>query len=290
MIRDISSGKLMIVSDLHGNGYDFRQVHKVYQTLKAKGKADYLVFLGDLIHAYPGKQKDESLEMIEDLMDLKANQAESDVICLLGNHEFVHIYHIPLAKGQLEFTSWFEYRIQKCREEVIRFFMDMPLMLRTQGGTLINHTGASNRYENQGDISLKELKDFNHQDGFTKHLEGIKTFDPQIGSEFMNTTKGDFLWDILMNGNEKQFGEDYHGFVDRLLQLTSDDRQEQPLNTLVSGHIAAEYGAEVVGERHLRICTSAGALGDLEKKFLLIDAAKTYKDAAELIEYCRDLY
>jgi hypothetical protein len=106
----------------------------------------------------------------------------------------------------------------------------------------------------------------------------------------MSTPKGDFLWDILMNGNEKQFGEDYHRFVDNLLKLASEDRQENPLNTLVCGHIAAEYGAEVIGEKHLRICTSAGALGDLEKKFLLLDAAKEYKDAADLIEYCRDLY
>jgi hypothetical protein len=228
--------------------------------------------------------------MIEELMDLKANDPDSDVICLLGNHEFVHIYHIPLAKGHLEFTSWFEYRIQKCRREVIQFLMEMPLMLRTQGGCLINHTGASNRYGVREEISLVDLKTLNHQDGFSRHLESIKTFDPQIGAEFMNTSKGDMLWDILMNGNEKQFGEEYHRFVDDLLKIASDDRQENPLNTLVCGHIAAEYGAEVVGDKQIRICTSAGALGDLEKKFLLIDAAKKYEDAADLIEYCRDLY
>ena len=290
MIRDISSGKLMIVSDLHGNGYDFRQVLKTYQKLKEKGKADYLVFLGDLVHAYPGKQKDESLEMIEELMDMRANQPDSDVICLLGNHEFVHIYHIPLAKGHLEFTSWFEYRIQKCREVVIQFFMNMPLMIRTEGGVLINHTGASNRYGMDEKLNLQDLKDFNHQVDFTKHLENIKKYDPQIGSDFMNTDKGDFLWDILMNGNEKQFGEDYHKYVDELLAFVSSDRKDHPLNNLVCGHIAAEYGAEVVGEKHLRICTSAGALGDLEKKFLLLDASKKYADASELIEYCRDLY
>ncbi|WP_421920131.1 metallophosphoesterase [Marinifilum sp.] len=290
MIRDISGGKLMIVSDLHGNGYDFRQIQKTYKQLKKKGKADYLVFLGDLVHAYPGKQKDESLEIIEELMGLKANQPESDVICLLGNHEFVHIYHIPLAKGHLEFTTWFEYRIAKCRIEVIEFFMNMPLMLRTQGGVLINHTGASNRYGAEEKFNLDYLKNFNHQDEFRKHIENIKKYDPQIGSDFMNTKKGDYLWDILMNGNEKQFGDQYHKYVDELLELASSDRKDQPLKSLVCGHIAAEYGADVVGEKHLRVCTSAGALGDLEKKFLLIDAAKKYKDANELIEYCRDLY
>ena len=290
MIRDISSGKLMIVSDLHGNGFDFRKVLKTYEELKSKGKADYLVFLGDLIHAYPGKQKDESLEMIEELMDLKANDPDSDVICLLGNHEFVHIYHIPLAKGPLEFTSWFEYRIQKCREEVIQFFMNMPLMLRTDGGTLINHTGASNRYKDDEKFNLQYLKNFNHQDEFTRHIENIKKFDPQIGSDFMNTEKGDFLWDILMNGNEKQFNDEYLNYVEDLLRVTSQDRLETPMNNIVCGHIAADYGAEMVGDNQLRVCTSAGCLRDLEKKFLLIDASKKYQDSLELIEYCRDLF
>lgn len=290
MIRDISSGKLMIVSDLHGNGFDFRQVLKVYRQQKERGRVDYLVFLGDLIHAYPGKMKDESLEMIEELMDLKANQPESDVICLLGNHEFVHIYHIPLQKGPLEFTSWFENRIRKNREAIIRFFMNMPLMLRTQGGVLINHTGASNIYGSDEKFNLDYLKNFNHQDGFKKHLENIKKYDPQIGSDFMHTEKGDYLWDILMNGNEKQFGDQYYKYVDELLELTSSDRKNQPLNSLVCGHIAAEYGVELVGDKHVRVCTSAGALGDLEKKFLLIDASKKYQNAAELIEYSRDLY
>jgi len=290
MIRDISSGKLMIVSDLHGNGYDFRQVLKTYQQLKKKGKADYLVFLGDLIHAYPGKQKDESLEMIEELMDLKANQPDSDVICLLGNHEFVHIYHIPLAKGPLEFTSWFEYRIQKCREVVIQFFMNMPMMLRTKGGVLINHTGASNRYGADEKFDLDYLKNFNHGDEFTKHIENIKKYDPQIGSEFMHTEKGDYLWDILMNGNEKQYKEEYDVMVSQILDLLSEDRKENPLQTLVAGHIGVDYGAEMVGEKQLRICSSAGCLRDLEKKILLISADKEYSDSEALLNRCFDLF
>jgi hypothetical protein len=228
--------------------------------------------------------------MIKELISLKANHIDSDIICLLGNHEFVHIYHIPLSRGHLEFTSWFEYRIKNCREELIQFFMSMPLMLRTKGGVLINHTGASNRYGAGEKFNLDYLKNFNHQDEFTKHIENIKKYDPQIGSDFMNTETGDYLWDILMNGNEKQFGDQYHKYVDELLNLVSSDRKDQALNSLVCGHIAAEYGVELVGEKHVRVCTSAGALGDLEKKFLLIDASKKYENAAELIEYSRDLY
>ena len=290
MICDILFGKLMIVSDLHGNGFDFRQVLKVYSKLKSQGKADYLVFLGDLIHAYPGKQKDESLEMVEELIEMRANQEGSDVICLLGNHEFVHIYHIPLQKGHLEFTSWFENRIRKNREEIIRFFMDMPLMLRTKGGVLVNHTGSSDRYQNNEQFDLEWFKNYKHAGEFKTHLENIHAYDPQIGSLFMSTAEGGYLWDVLMNGNERQFGEEYPEFINDLLVFASADREDSPLTAIVSGHIGVEYGAEIIGENKLRLCSSAGCLRDLEKKYLLIDADREYANSLELMECCHDLF
>jgi predicted MPP superfamily phosphohydrolase len=290
MIRDISKGKLMIVSDLHGNGFDFRQILKVYQQQKERGRADYLVFLGDLIHAYPGKQKDESKDMLLQLIQMGANQPDSDIICLLGNHEFVHIYHIPLQKGPLEFTTWFENRIRKDREEIIRFMMNMPLLLRTKGGVLINHTGAANRYTNNETFDLEWMKSYQHQPKFQKHLEQITQYDPYVGADFMHTTEGDFLWDILMNGNERQFKEHYPQMVEEFLQYASIDRPDQPMKVLVSGHIVAEYGAEIITPKHVRLCTSTGCLRDLEKKFMLLNAEKEYADAEALYARCFDLF
>jgi len=290
MICDIQYGRLMIVSDLHGNGFDFRQILRVYGKLKSEGKADYLVFLGDLIHAYPGKQKDESLEMIQELIKMGANQKGSDVICLLGNHELVHIYHIPLHRGNLEFTSWFENRIRKNREEVVRFFMDMPFLLRTEGGVLVNHTGSSDRYARTKEFDLNWFRQYSHEGEFTAHIESIHTYNPQISSHFMDTAEGDYLWDVLMNGNERQYGDEYLKMIDDLLQFASADRQNSPMRTLVSGHIGVNYGAETIGARKLRLCSSAGCLRDLEKKYLLIDAEKTYANSMELLECCRDLF
>ncbi|WP_321309109.1 metallophosphoesterase [Marinifilum fragile] len=290
MIRDISSGKLMIVSDLHGNGFDFRQILKVYGQQKERGRADYLVFLGDLIHAYPGKMKDESRDMVMQLMEMGANQPDSDIICLLGNHEFVHIYHIPLQKGPLEFTSWFENRIRKNREEIIRFFMNMPFMIRTQGGVLITHTGASDRYGENEKFDLQWLKNYKHQPEFNDHIKNIGKYDPYVGADFMHTQEGDFLWDILMNGNEKQYKEEYEEMVSQMLHRLSEDRKENPLRILVSGHIGVDYGAEMVGEKQLRICSSAGCLRDLEKKFMLISAEKEYADSEALLNRCFDLF
>ncbi|RUT78217.1 metallophosphoesterase [Ancylomarina longa] len=290
MIRDLSLGNLMIVSDLHGNAYDFRQILKLYKQLKKSGKADYLVFLGDLIHAYPGKQKDESLEMVLQLLEMGANKPESDIICLLGNHEFVHIYHIALQKGTLEFTTWFENRIRQNREIIIRFFASMPLMIRTKGGVLINHTGASDRYGVDEEFNLQWLKNYPTSVQFQRHLENITQFNPQIGAEFMSTKEGDYLWDVFMNGNERQYGESYLQMVDNLLDLMSQDRLESPLKTLVSGHIGVNYGAENIGEHQLRICTSTGCLRDLEKKLLLISTTQEYQNSTELLKNCKELF
>lgn len=290
MICDIQFGKLMIVSDLHGNGFDFRQILKVYRKLKSESKANYLVFLGDLIHAYPGKQKDESLEMVEELIEMRANQEGSDVICLLGNHEFVHIYHIPLQRGHLEFTSWFENRIRKNRERIVHFFMDMPFMLRTKGGVLLTHTGSSNRYSETQKFDFNWFKNYDHKGEFTAHIDHIHRCDPQIGSQFMSTEAGDYLWDVLMNGNERQFGEEYPEFITDLLAFASVDREKSPLTVMVSGHIGVDYGAEIIGDNKLRLCSSAGCLRDLEKKYLLIDAEREYINSKELMECCHCLF
>ncbi|PKQ61108.1 hypothetical protein BZG02_16825 [Labilibaculum filiforme] len=290
MIDDIQFGKLMIVSDLHGNGFDFRQILKVYHALKSEGKADYLVFLGDLIHAYPGKQKDESLEIVKNLIDWKTNQKASDIICLLGNHEFVHIYHIALQRGNLEFTSWFENRIRKNRETIVRFFMDMPFMLRTKGGVLINHTGSSDRYEHCSETDFNWLKEYAHKGQFDAHIRTIQSYHPSIGSQFMDTKEGNYLWDVFMNGNERQYGEKYLDMIDDLLRFATIDREQYPMTVLVSGHVGVDYGAETIGDYKLRLCSSAGCLRDLEKKFLLIDAEKKYSNSVELLECCHDLF
>ncbi|MFA8433056.1 MAG: metallophosphoesterase [Marinifilaceae bacterium] len=297
MIRDIDQGRIMVVTDLHGNGYDYRQIIDVYRNLKEANSVDYLVFVGDLIHSYPG-QKDESVAIVEDLMERGANQEDSDIICLLGNHEFVHIYHIALAKGHLEFTSWFERRIVKKRKKFIDFFQAMPLAVRTKGGVLIHHTGASEIYSPQSKIfqDFQVLKEYSH----TESLNGLKhiksdlnpfgKYDTTVGQTFMQTLEGDWFWEMLMNGNERQYGPAYPQMVNQMLDYMSSDRQGLPLRVMVTGHIGVDYGAEVVTEGQLRLCSSAGCLGDLEKKILLFPAEKGIESASQLIEYCRDLY
>jgi len=297
MIRDIGKGNIMLVTDLHGNGYDYHQIINVYDDLREQGRLAYLVFMGDLIHAYPGK-KDESVAIVEDLMNRGANQKDSDIICLLGNHEFVHIYHIPLVKGHLEFTSWFERRIVRKRLKFIEFFQSMPLAVRTKGGVLVHHTGAAGIYfgDNEFYQEFQSLVNYSHQEQLEKiashqhELDPFGVYDYNVSHAFMETDEGEWLWEMLMNGNERQYGLVYPKMVDQMLRFMSSDRQDSPLNVMVTGHIGVDYGAEVVADKQLRLCSSAGCLGDLEKKYLLFPAEKTFEDAAQLMELCRDVY
>lgn len=290
MIKDIDKGRIMLVSDIHGNKRDFDRVLTRYYALKEKNKVDYLIFMGDMIHSYPNKnRKDESVAIIDKLISMKTNTDDGDVFCVLGNHEFVHIYNIELLKGKLEFSKWFEWKISKNRGLYINFFINMPLAIRTAGGVLIHHAGASNIYANNS-FNLEFIKNFKHNhESFRSHLDNINTYDPDIGVEFMHTRLGEWLWSCLTTGNEKEFKNLYPSYIDEFLSFMSSDRLGREMNVLVSGHIAVDYGAEVISKKQLRLCTSEGCLRDLEKKFLLFYAEKKYNSALELIEYCRDL-
>jgi len=287
----------MLVTDLHGNSHDYFQVIKTYEGLKERGEVNYMVFMGDLIHAYPGS-KDDSLFIVEDLMARGANMDHSDIICLLGNHEMVHIYHIPLIRGHLEFTSWFERRISSKRSSVIDFFKSMPMALRTIGGVLVHHTGACEGY-NPRDVfyrSFSFLKNFSHQqqlDLLRKNnpdLQPMGEYNLDVGAAFMETQTGLWLWQVLMNGNERQWGKRYVSMVDDFLVFMSEDRSSNPLRVLVTGHIGADYGVDLVGDKQVRLCSSAGCLGDLEKKYLLFSATQKFSNAQQLLPYCYDLY
>lgn len=293
MIRDIDKGRIMLVSDIHGNIHDFERIINTFIKLKKKKEIDYLIFMGDMIHAYPNKnRKDESVLIIDRLIAMNANMPGSDVLCMLGNHEFVHIYNIELLKGKLEFAKYFEWKIAEQRAKYIEFFMNMPLVIRTQGGTMIHHAGASDIYSMDiySCFDLEFLKLFNHRNNkFTNHIDSINIYDAGIGEQFMNTFFGIYLWKSLSNGNEREFGSDYEAYINDFLNMMSKDRISNPMNILVTGHIGVDYGAETVYNNQLRLCTSEGCLRDLEKKYLLFNAEVKYNSASHLMEYCSDL-
>ncbi|MEM7035620.1 MAG: metallophosphoesterase family protein [Bacteroidota bacterium] len=295
-IQDLRQGRIMVVSDLHGNWADYVRVMTRFQTHVAAGEADRLVFLGDLVHARGGRE-DASLAILDDLIRKRCNAPDSPYHCLLGNHEMVHIYHIELWKGEECYTQDLEDGFGLKRSRYVEFLMNMPFIIRTGGGVGLVHSGASKA------VGGKHLSDYEVNYDYIKHwphaelleamyaqklttepeYEGdmLDQYDRNLGWLFTDTKKGRFLWEFLMNKNERAYGAAYYDFLRRYLLFFS---KQHPvgLKVLVSGHIHAPYGSHIVADQQLRISTGYGAESNEMKTYLLIEADREYENATQL--------
>lgn len=189
-------GRLIVVSDLHGNFKDYKKYLKLWDR---DDENSHIVFIGDLIHAIDGE--DGSVEIVEDAMF--KSQEYPNYHCLLGNHEWCHIVNQNIYKANRDLKSDFENLVSHKKgymepslTNYIRFFKSMPYFLKTSNGLFISHTGPS-------DIAtLKDFKDmcYDNHSSFSLHgflwnrygarLEGYTISDVDyfldlIGSRFM---------------------------------------------------------------------------------------------------------
>ncbi len=301
-ILDIPEGRYMVISDLHGRHEDFIKVIEVWYDLEASGEADGLIFLGDLVHGR-GKWKDRSPGFIDMLIEMKCNQPESNCYALLGNHELVHIYHAELWSSTYCYTEELETAIAHNRDHYISFFENMPFAIRTQGGVLLIHSGGSGYLGGvplgpyQPDFETLSLWDHREVlEKFAKRLDlrfQRETIQqrriPQLGQNFRYFPEGNFLWEMLMNKNERVYGKAYPDVLKHTLTFLSEGHP-QGLRTVISGHIRVPEGLQIVNDKQVRISTAYGAADDSLKKYLLIDAGKTYKDSLEISSTMRPLF
>ena len=119
-------GRLIAVSDLHGNFTDYRRYLKLWD----RDDPDFhILFMGDLIHASGGE--DGSIEIIEDAMH--KDEKYSNFHCLLGNHEWCHILGRDIFKADENLPEEFKKLIALKKGHVepslisyISFFKSMP--------------------------------------------------------------------------------------------------------------------------------------------------------------------
>lgn len=283
----LSSGKLLFTSDLQGALHDFEQVLLKYSELRRAGEADFLVFGGDLLHAYPG-YRDNSLELLQRLSSLR--EKDPNIILLMGNHELSHVLHWRLRKGRLNFTEELEEMIKGAREEFATLLSRLPFGIVTQGGVLLQHTGPSKvlgslNLDDDGDEKLWDwFWNIDFQESMPNGPAPLKVFKPEFGSNLLNTVQGKLLWEAFMNKNEFQY-EDYPSVLSRYLK-----NFQGTVSFIISGHIPVATGAKKLFDHQLRICSGYGAQSDREKKLLLIDASLTYKNLGELEAGLVDLF
>jgi hypothetical protein len=319
---DFDSGIAMIVTDLHGEGEAYERLKATFLDLKAQGKADRLIFCGDLIHGYRESYNDDSLRMLLDVMRMQKEYGADTIVTLMGNHELPHVYNVTLMKGHHEFTAPFEAALSKSnkRDEVFAFLKDLPFFVRTKAGVLICHAGASpavtnaenaeriltfdhdallilaeDKLQNGYDLkSLKQNKEYIRQ--AKNYLAVNSVDDPRfhhlLRGQILSQTNEEFafLWDVLFATNEQGWNiAGYSVIAEGFLKAISEHSPYEQ-KVIVAGHISVQGGHRLVGEKHLRLASYAHASPHEAGEYLLLDCAKPIEKVSDLVPHLRPTY
>jgi hypothetical protein len=321
-IRTLDAGTVMVVTDLHGDWARYRRYRDRFFELHEAGRADVLLFTGDLIHSEGPAETDRSLEILLDLIELRRVLGDR-LIVLLGNHEMPHLYHVTLAKGDRTYTPRFEAALGAQREVVLQFLRALPFFVRTRGGVTVCHAGA---FPDAGDPQVwASLRAFNHEavlcaveqrlpvgerPGLRRALahivgepydrlarEALAVTGPDdpryddylIGALVSNEPKFDLLWSVLFSTNEHEVGmAAYTAQVEALLDALSTDYI--PQRAVVTGHIGCRGGSRILaGGCQMRVASGAHAHPPSSANYLLLDAGQPVSDAWELQSGLRHL-
>jgi hypothetical protein len=320
---DISSGILYVVTDLHGAWKPYVRCRDHFLVLHEQGAADRFVLLGDVIHGYGPPATDQSVEILLDVMRLQAELGDDVVTLLLGNHEFSHLYYTPLVKGDIAFAPRFERAVGEHRAGIREFLLGLPFMVRTAGGALLTHAGASATTATPD--AEKRLLTFSHEAVFQEvdrllgradvwalldefgvadeneyrdmavlnmAVEGLD--DPR----YLDLMRGfiasslepewPLLWEFFFTQCEREYGERfYRRILDRFLTVYSPP--DMPQRAMVTGHIVVEGGHAVVAGKQLRLASWAHARPHESGQILLYPADRRVEEAADLTPYLRPL-
>lgn len=157
-------GRLMVVTDIHGNYDNYQKYLKLWNK---KDKNSHIVFVGDLIHKTSGY--DQSIEIMDDIIEKTEKYDNFHV--LLGNHEWAHITNNDIYKNGKNQKWAFEKLIeakkgslQPTLDNYIEFFKSMPYFIKTENGLFISHSGPSR--------DIKSIKDYNNifDEDYENHL------------------------------------------------------------------------------------------------------------------------
>jgi predicted MPP superfamily phosphohydrolase len=313
----ITGGRVMVVTDLHGNWDIYRRYRDHFVNLYDSQDVDGLILTGDMIHAQ-APTNDQSVEIVLDIIQLRQNYG-TDVLYLCGNHELPHIYGISLAKGNRVYTPDFEQAMERSgnRDKIISLFDSLPFYLRTRAGVSLTHAGAPAILTDP--TAVERLFDWSHQwllqwaeeqmgtedieelrAGYAKLHDNVPYHllaqyflaiagpdDPRYNHllrGFMASSHPWFeqlLWPALFTRNEEDYGvADYRIFLDSLLQALSTDFS--PQHTLVAGHMTIRGGYKIIAGNHLRLASGHHARPQNAGNYLIFDAGEPSRSPDDL--------
>lgn len=313
----IQAGKLFVVTDLHGDWDVYSRIRDRFIDLHQAGQVDGLVLTGDVIHGEPDAGPDRSVEMVLDIIRLQT-EYPNEVFYLLGNHEMPHVYGTSLARGERDYTSPFESALAEMgvRDRVRAFFSDLPFFIRTAAGITITHAGASLATANPQ--TAHALFSWNHH-ALLNHADAVLTKkDPEhLRQAFARLHESDsyadlaarwmavddpgdthyddllrgflvsmlpaykLLWAELFTRCEKQYPDRYPDILSATLENLSQGYAAQ--RVLVSGHMVAPGGSQVIAGRQLRLASASHAVPKKAGRCLLFDAAQPVVGVKDLL-------
>jgi hypothetical protein len=316
-VVSMDAGVAMVVTDLHGDWDAYRRYRDRFLELEARGQADYLIFTGDLIHSEGPPEEDGSLDIVLDVMELRAAMSDK-VIYLLGNHEFPHLYSFTLQKGEHLYTPRFEAAMGEHRAAIVSLFDSLPFYVRTRAGVSLCHAGAFPEVTEPGVAArvfscshrqiweeaaallpaeqraslrkgLGKLHGESYDDLARRHLAVSGPDDPRyddllIGSIGLSAHPDlDLLWSVFFTRNEWEYDKrDYALFLDALLRELSIGFHQQQV--LIAGHMACRGGYTLVADgRQLRLASGSHAHPRHAARCLLFDVGEPVQQAKELL-------
>src|SRR5574341_1629464 len=313
---DLTEGRAYVVTDLHGEWEPYARYRDDFLTMYNRGEADYLIFLGDMVHSYGPPEHDASLPMLRDVMSLQSQLGHQTVLMLLGNHELPHIYGVTLSKGEYRFTPRFEHALGSDREEILQFFKSLPFLVRTASGVMLTHAGAApstatleaasylldfshRRLLNEADELLRRQdvhRLLRHHLNMTvqeyeAQARGLLAIRGRDDPRFLHLLRSmivtsldpewSLLWDFFFTQCETLIGaRSYERVIDRFLETYSAPGVRH--SGLVTGHMPTRGGFEIVARKQFRLASWTHAGPREAGSALLFDVRRPVKTPEDL--------
>jgi Icc-related predicted phosphoesterase len=321
----LEAGMAMVVTDLHGDWDAYQRYRDRFVALQAEGRVDCLIFTGDLIHGERSAETDKSLEIVLDVLSLRAVYG-SAIIYLCGNHEMPHIYGIGLARGEREYTPDFEVALSRSgrRAEVMALFESLPFFVRSRAGVSLTHAGgfgeitepksagrlfnlshrkllawAQEALAREDVVALRQVfarlnQSASYEALAEYYLAVFGPDDPRYDNllrGFLATAAPSFelLWSALFTRCEDTYGKmGYPVFLAALLKELSVDYV--PQEVLVSGHMGVPSGHKNIAHRQLRLASGVHASPRKAGQYLIFDASRSIHSVGDLLAGLGSVY
>ena len=144
-----NEGYLIVSTDLHGNGHDFRALHNRFDFLLNDGIDVHWAILGDLVHAPSPEARvsdprfydydDESWYIVESVDKLSRKHPDR-IWLVLGNHDFAHLAGPRTSKFYDDEVAYLESKLSEDQIAVMKQLFDSAyLVLASPCGILFAH-------------------------------------------------------------------------------------------------------------------------------------------------------